>query len=326
MTDLSLGLTDREMSSGLHEKAPHYVSGASCVDDEIREIPPDNFSNAFYTTSPKGRFKLGTWSVIGLVINRMVGEWTLKKTGSNIPDFELAGSGFFNSPSTVMRGTHSVGISLLFWVAGAIYAIAGTYVYVELGLTLPRHKIEGVDTGVPRSGGTVNYLQYAFSWPAYRPGTVHLVTCVFALTYVIIGNMASNCLIFGVRVLMAANVPVTSGSARGIAICMATVACFIHAFSRRGAILLGNMFAIVKVLTLVLIIVTAICALAGVFGANAAKQNLSVQNSFASASQDSYGYAQAFLAVLFACAGFEQPNYVSPQPSDGLNRRDRGDH
>lgn len=224
----------------------------------------------------------------------------------------IVGSGIFNSPSAVMRGTESVGATLLFWAAGAIFGIAGTYVYIELGLNIPRHKINGIDTGVPRSGGAVNYLQYAFSWPAYRPGTVQLITCLFAMTYVVIGNMASNCLVFGIRVLMASDAPVTNGAVRGIAISMATVACFIHAFSRRGGIWLGNVFGVLKVMILVLIIITAICALAGAFNTSTfAEQNLATQNSFANASQDSYGYSQAFVAVLFALSGFEQPNYVS---------------
>jgi amino acid transporter len=213
-----------------------------------------------------------------------------------------------------MRGTDSVGATLLFWAAGALYGITGAYVYIELALTLPRHKVNGLDTGIPRSGGTLNYIQYAFNWPAYRPGTVRLVTCLFAITYVVIGNMAGNCLIFGIRVLMAANVPVTNGTVRGIAICVATAACFIHSFSRRGGIWLGNVFALLKILILVLIIITSICALAGAFhGTSSAEQNLSIHNSFANASQDSYGYTQAFLSVLFASAGFEQPNYVSYQ-------------
>src|ERR1700761_8603627 len=133
-----------------------------------------------------------------------------------------------------MRGTQSTGISLLFWVAGAVYGIAGTYLYIELGLAIPRHLINGVDTGVPRSGGTLNYLQYAFPWPAYRPKTVLLVTCIFAVTFVLLGNMAGNCLVFGIRILMAVNAPVTNGAVRAIAIGVATAACFIHAFSRRG--------------------------------------------------------------------------------------------
>jgi len=59
---------------------------------------------------------------------------------------------------TIMRGTRSVGITLLFWVAGAVYTIAGAYLCVEFGLTTPRHKFQGREQGISRSGGTLNYV------------------------------------------------------------------------------------------------------------------------------------------------------------------------
>ena len=77
-----------------------------------------------------------------------------------------SGTGIFNSPTTIMRGTGSVGITILFWFAGALYTIAGTYMSIEFGLTTPRHTFEGFKQGIPRSGGTLNYVRLAicFSW------------------------------------------------------------------------------------------------------------------------------------------------------------------
>jgi amino acid transporter len=215
-----------------------------------------------------------------------------------------------------MRGTRSVGITLLFWAAGAVYTIAGTHLNIEFGLSTPRHQVDeaGEQEAVPRSGGVLNYLQYVFIWPAYRPQTrtVLLITCVFAMAYIILGNMAGNCLIFGIRVLQAADQPVTNSAVRGIAVAAATLACLIHSFSRRGGIWLGNFFALIKVLMLLLVIIVGICAWAGAFHTETyAYQNLAANNSFEGASNDSYGYTSAFLAVIFAWSGFDQPNYVS---------------
>ena len=124
--------------------------------------------------------------------------------------------------------------------------------------------------------------------------------------------MAGNCLIFGIRTLQAANVPVTNSAVRGLAIGAATVACLIHSFSRRGGIWLGNIFALIKVLILLLIIITGICAWAGAFHTPTyVSNNMAVNHAFADSSNDSYGYTQAFLAVIFAWSGFDQPNYVS---------------
>ena len=68
------------------------------------------------------------------------------------------GTGIFNSPQTVMIGTNSTGISLLLWLFGLFYAMAGAHVYVEYGLNVPRYIIDGVEQSVPRSGGDLNYV------------------------------------------------------------------------------------------------------------------------------------------------------------------------
>ena len=57
-----------------------------------------------------------------------------------------------------MRGTGSVGITLLFWLAGAVYTIAGAYLNIEFGLSTPRHIFKNVEQGIQRSGGTLNYV------------------------------------------------------------------------------------------------------------------------------------------------------------------------
>ena len=75
---------------------------------------------------------------------------------------------------------------------------------------------------------------------------------------------------------------------------------------------MSNAFALVKVMMLLLIIITGICAWAGAFDTQTyASQNMAVNNSFVDGSDDSYGYTKAFLSVLFAWSGFDQPNYVS---------------
>jgi hypothetical protein len=59
-----------------------------------------------------------------------------------------------------MQGTDSVGYALIFWVIGAIVAMAGVLVYTEFGLSVPRLLIEGQEMkeSVPRNGGEKNYV------------------------------------------------------------------------------------------------------------------------------------------------------------------------
>lgn len=223
------------------------------------------------------------------------------------------GTGIFESPQRVMRGTRSTGASLLLWFGGIIYCLCGAHVYIEYGLNIPRYTINGVEQSVPRSGGDLNYLQYVYPWPALRKNTVLLSACSFGAGFIAFGNMASNCVSFATRLLRAADIEAPSnGTVRGIAIAMATLACFIHAFSRRGGIWLNNVLAVIKVLMLVSIIVTAVIVGAGGLPKteNYTSSNTSPANSFDRASRDANGYSQAFLAIVYAFSGFDQPNYV----------------
>lgn len=140
----------------------------------------------------------------------------------------------------------------------------------------------------------------------------------------VLGNMAGNSLFFGEYIMAAAGAgkpeDIDSDAmiaynvkVRCIAIAAVTLACILHGLWRKGGIYLNNFFAMIKVLILLLIIVVGICAWAGVFKgkANHAATNMSLPNSFQGSENDSYGYCQAFLAVIFAYGGFDQANYVS---------------
>lgn len=50
-----------------------YDDDDSSINSAIREILPENIENTIITKAPKERFRLGYWSVIALVINRVIG-------------------------------------------------------------------------------------------------------------------------------------------------------------------------------------------------------------------------------------------------------------
>jgi len=119
--------------------------------------------------------------------------------------------------------------------------------------------------------------------------------------------MAGNCISFALRVLEAADPnkdEFAPGTIRVIAIAVATFACFVHAFSRRGGILLNNILATIKILILLLIVVAAILVSVGVFkneqgekATNEIGHNTYPSDAFGSASGEANGYAQAFLSI-----------------------------
>jgi hypothetical protein len=74
MANLEPPRVEQGASSGTYETTQDVVDNASSFDDVVRDILPENIPNTIVTRSPEDRFKLGTISVICLVVNRMVGK------------------------------------------------------------------------------------------------------------------------------------------------------------------------------------------------------------------------------------------------------------
>lgn len=92
--------------------------------------------------APTREQKLGRFTLLSLPLNRTIG------------------SGIFVTPALILKGTGSVGASLLLWTAGAVIATAGLLVWLELGLSVPRQRVrDGSKKSVPRSGGEKNYVR-----------------------------------------------------------------------------------------------------------------------------------------------------------------------
>ncbi|KIV90625.1 hypothetical protein PV10_07909 [Exophiala mesophila] len=252
------------------------------------------------TWAPEPPFKLGYVAVMGLIINRMIG------------------TGIFQTPSRVIANTQSTGSTLLLWLAGIVYALSGMHVYIEYGLNVPRKRIEergNNEFAVPRSGGDLNYFKYTYRKPAHGPDTLPFVASMFSISFIILGNMAGNAVVFAIRIFEASGIEnPNNGSIRAVAIFVSLAACFIHGFSRKGGIMLSTLFAMVKLCMMLFIIVTAICYCARAFpdshGSQTLSENLSPSHVFSGSSSGANGYAQAFLSIIFAFGGFEQPNYV----------------
>ena len=65
------------------------------------------------------------------------------------------------TPSTIIRGTNSVAVALIFWIVGCLITFMAISVYLELGLSIPKYNLRRSNTmvSVPRSGGELNYVR-----------------------------------------------------------------------------------------------------------------------------------------------------------------------
>ncbi|KAL2265778.1 hypothetical protein VTJ83DRAFT_6878 [Remersonia thermophila] len=239
----------------------------------VEEIPVDDSS-------------LGGFSVACLIFNRTIG------------------SGIFNSPAVVFANTQSIGGGILLWLYGALTALSGLVLYVELGLTVPRWTLQnGQKISTPRSGGELVYLNYFLKVPKY------LATCLFGVSFLVFGNTATNCVAFAVAVLQAARTQLDAGRIIGVALAVNTLACLLHSMSRKLGIYLNNLFGTAKLLMLIVMIVLGLRYM----DRSVSDVNYSVETSFArtpATPTGVYRYAEAAAFVIFPFCGFNQANYV----------------
>jgi amino acid transporter len=149
-------------------------------------------------------------------------------------------------------------------------------------------------------------LEFIFSKPRY------LITCMYGIPYIIVGNLSGNSIAIGSFIMEAADRPKSRGPVIGIALTVLTAAVLLHVCSRRGGILVNNVFAVVKVLILVSIIVIGFVKAGGsrLGGPPPAPENFDPDTSFRSEQRGVTDYAKAFMYVLYSYSGFQQPFYV----------------
>jgi amino acid transporter len=208
-----------------------------------------------------------------------------------------------------MYGTRSVGFALIFWLLGSIATLAGTFVFIEYGLTIPRWSLSSSDTKIftPRSGGEFYYLNYLLKTPKF------FASCVYGITFVLIGNAAANALSFASHVVTASGDNVYGGTpskrvsnmVSGIAVATMTGVCLLHGIWRRAGIMVNNMFVFFKLLMLLMIIILGFMSIGGkVFNTPPpVSDNLAPNQSFKNAHTEAYGYAEAYLGIVFAFGG-----------------------
>ncbi|PPQ71257.1 hypothetical protein CVT24_009511 [Panaeolus cyanescens] len=223
------------------------------------------------------RRQIGLVSAVFIIFNRIIG------------------TGVFATPSSILRLSGSVGLSLFMWVIGAIIASAGMWVYIVWG------------SAVPKNGGEKNYLEYLFRKPKF------LITSVFASNGVLLAWAAGNSLVFGEYILLAANVEPTRWTLRWVGFACITFAFLIHGTAMKWGLRLQNFLGVFKVLVLVFVIITGFVALGGHM--KVPKPN-NFTNAFEGTTASASSFCLSLYNVIWSYIGFSNVNYALAEVKD----------
>ncbi|KAF7506036.1 hypothetical protein GJ744_012283 [Endocarpon pusillum] len=282
MADINDNVHNAHNAHNVHDV--HNVENAS-IDSWNNESEPDPDDERCHERLPSSSQRLGWFTIMCLILNRSIG------------------TGIFATPTKIIIGTGNVGPALVMWVCGGLVALSALHVWNELGLTIPRNR----GRSVPRSGGEKNYFEYMVRSPRF------LVTCLYGIVFLILGNLSGNAIQLGVYVMAAAgheNPTKAKGPVIGIAILALTLAVLVHVCSRRGGIVLNNIFAVFKVSLVVVMILLGILHRAGVNLGGSKTQNRNFSRPFANTSTSLSNYVDCLIYILYTFSGFKQPFYA----------------
>ncbi|PPR03676.1 hypothetical protein CVT24_007797 [Panaeolus cyanescens] len=256
------------MSSEDEKRKYDNEKASDVVDTSSQEDLPE-YEEAAVTTgapiekvSPLG-YHVDWISVVFLNVSKMVG---------------TAGS--------ILKGVGSVGLSLVFWVIGYLFAGASLSVYLEYVSYFPH-----------RSGADVAYLEKAYPKPRF------LMPTVFAVQSVLLSFSSSNAIVLARYLLVAGGREATTWNVRGLAVGVFTIIVIICVLSTRWSLRLSNAIGVVKVITLVFIAITGLVVLGG--HTRVEDPHANFRDSFAGTTSNGNGLATALVKVNYAYSGFE---------------------
>ena len=200
----------------------------------------------------------------------------------------IIGAGIFRSPQVVAQRVLTPGLTLGAWVLGGVIALAGAFVYAELGGRFPR------------AGGQYVYLRDALGpFPAFLYAWALLLmiaTGAIAAVAVTFADYTISLLGLGA----VARLPLAAGS-------IILLSAVNYTGVRPGAIT-QNIFTILKLLALGAVIAAGIAALAGLVPSDD-----EARTTMAGPSNVILALGAALVPVLFSYGGWQQTNFIAEE-------------
>lgn len=196
----------------------------------------------------------------------------------------IIGSGIFLNPALVAQRTDSAGATLLAWALGGVFALAGAFIYAELGARRPQ------------AGGGYVYLR-----ESYGP----LIAFLFGWIMLLVnysGSIAAVATTFAVYACQVAGL--SENLVKPLAVGAILLLAGINFFGIRAGALVQNLATVLKLLAVVAVVVAGLA-----FSGAAAPPP-------AGAALSGGSLGSAMLPVLFAYSGWFYVNNIAGEIRD----------
>ncbi|KAJ5603149.1 hypothetical protein N7537_006105 [Penicillium hordei] len=198
----------------------------------------------------------------------------------------MIGAGIYSTPSSILSGTGSVGVTLVYWTLGYLICLTSGAVYLEFTAYFPS-----------RSGSEVVFLEQAYPKPKW------LFPTTFAFQSVILSFGAANATVMANYLIAISGHSGTDWQIKGTAVACYTVATLVLVFNTKYAYWFSNAVGIVKICTLLFVIVTGFVVLGGNTKVKNPKANF--QDAWSGSSTASaYGLTTALYRITFSYGGY----------------------
>ncbi len=209
----------------------------------------------------------------------------------------IVGAGIFINPYVVAQQVHTPSLILLAWMVGGVIALAGAFVYAELGERLPQ------------VGG-----QYAYIREAYHP----LLAFLYGWTLLLViqtGGMAAVTVTFARYFLELTRWPVSEGALAVITLAALTL---VNCLGVRTGSSVQSALMIMKIIAIVVLVAGGLFFISGADLAWTPIANKPVTGGLLSE------FGAAMIPVLFAFGGWQTASFIAGELKDPRRDLPRG--
>ncbi|RHZ79534.1 hypothetical protein Glove_144g95 [Diversispora epigaea] len=213
----------------------------------------------------------------------------------------MIGSGIYATPGQIMVLTRSGGMTLVLYILGFFYVMLGSFIYVELGSTISKSGGEQIyfEKAFPKPKKMVAYIFSVISIVLAKPlGIISISIAASQYIYYAINNGYDKSTLEDIH-------NIEFWKYRFMAFGIISFITAYHLFSNKVAVWMNQILAIIKVLTLLIVVIIGFTKI------RSYPERLSYNYLFGNAREIEYynNYSSSMLKVLFAYSGWNTLNY-----------------